>query len=132
MTKRLMMIALIAGTLFGFSTPGNAQYTHDSRYDARRDDQSFGGTKLDAEFNRMQAFFAHVEREMRRHGANRRMWSQYRHLREEFRRLDWQFRRGEQYSHKRQMRDQLAHVRAELHQLEIELRVRPREWYQWR
>ena len=137
MKMKSITLAVTAGALLALSGTALAQYGYeprapyrDTRYDYRQ--PGYGGGKLDYEFERLSAFFAHVERELQRYGANRHMWWQYRHLREEFRRLNWQFRRGEQYYHKRQIRDELAHVRGELHRLELELRVRPGEWYQWR
>lgn len=137
MTKKITITALIAATLGAFSNGALAQYVpeprspyRDTRYDAPQ--PNYGGGKLDYEFDRLNAMFAHVERELQRSGANRHMWWQYRHLRDEFQRLNWQFRRGDQYSRKRQMRDELAHVRGELHRLEVELHVAPGEWYQWR
>lgn len=133
--KQATIIALAAASLAAFSPVAQAQYDRESRYGDRRYDESragYGGSKLDYEFDRLNAMFAHVERELQRYGANRHMWWQYRHLKDEFRRLNWQFRRGEQYERKRQMRAELAHVRGELHRLEVELRVRPSEWYQWR
>jgi hypothetical protein len=137
MTRKLTIFAVAAGAFVGFSTAALAQYGYEPRAprrDVRYDDaQAYsGGGKLDYEFDRLNGMFAHVERELQRYGANRHIWWQYRHLRDEFRQLNWQFRRGDQYNRKRQMRDELAHVRGELHRLEVELRVRPGEWYQWR
>lgn len=90
------------------------------------------GSRLDREVRHLNRMLAHVRAEMRASGANRRLWYQYQHIQNEAYRLNRMFRRGVQYYDRRRVRAQIEHMHDELHQIELQLRLRANRYYQWR
>ncbi len=113
------------------TSPPVYQQNNDPRYDAR---QQFdrGGGRLRYEVDHLNRMLAHVQGELRRYRADRRIWGQYEHIRDEARRLNNQFRRGEQFYNRGQVRAQIEHMHDELHQIEQDLHVPSNAWYRWR
>lgn len=118
----------------GFERSPDSRYNdpryEDARYD--RQDRFERGGRLQYEVDHLNGMLEHVQRELRRYGADRHIWAEYQHIRTEAWRLNNQLRRGEQYYNRWRVRAQVQHMHDELHHIEEELHVRANEWYRWR
>ena len=142
MNKNIFAVALTGLTLLGFSHLASAheedenntrpdyQREDDPRYDGQQHSNRGGG--LSYEVDHLNRMSEHVQRELRRYGADRHISSEYQHIRRETWQLNSQFRRGEQFYNRRRLRSQIEHIHNELHHIEQELHVRANELYQWR
>ena len=119
-------------------TPRDQETVYDERdprfdnrrlFERRKDPDALG--RLNREVEHLTRMVEHVRAEMRTYGANRRIWFRYQHTREEAYRLNNMFRRGVQYYDRRRIREQIAHMHAELHQIELDLHARAEGYYRW-
>ena len=142
MNKRIFAIAVSGLALVSFSRLMSAheqdennarpeyQQQDDPRYDRRQYSNHGGG--LNYEVDHLNRMSEHVQRELRRYGADRHISREYQHIRAETAQLNNQFRRGEQFYNRRRLRSQIEHIHNELHHIEEELHVRANDLYQWR
>lgn len=91
-----------------------------------------GLERLQRDVDHLNRMMDHVGRKMNGYGASRRTIRQYEHLRAEAARLNIQFQRGEQYVNRSRLHAEIDHMRAELHQIEQDLRFRQGDFFQWR
>lgn len=98
-------------------------------FERRKDPDPIG--RINREVQHLNRMIEHVRGEMRSYGANRRIWYRYEHIRDEAYRLNSMFRRGVQYYDRSRIRAQIAHMHAELHQIELDLHVRAEGYYRW-
>ena len=129
MNKNILAVVLTSLALVGFNQFATA---HQEDEDHPRHEDHEGGGRLAYEVNHLNQMLGHVQRELRRYGADRHIWSEYQHVRAEARQLNNQFNRGEQVYNRRRLRAEIEHMHGELHHIEQELHVRAEEWYRWR
>lgn len=149
MNKHILAIAITGATLVSL---GRVASAHDNEvadprfvdprvdsyqqsYDPRDNDHEqvdHRGGGLGYELDHLNGMLAHMQRELRRYGADGHILREYQHVRAEAYQVSNQFRRGEQFYNRRRLRGEVEHMHNELHHIEQELHVRADEWYRWR
>ena len=128
MKNRYLATAIIGLGLVGFVGAASAQY-RDYSDERSRDYLSYPERNLRSEINHVNRMYAHVRWQLRRYSAGPHLWREYRHISREIDRVNYEYNRGS-FDRYRLQRD-IEHVHSELHQIELELRVRGSDYYRW-
>jgi len=128
MKRNLLIAAAIGLALIGSSGVASAQYRDEPR-ERSSDYRSDSHRNLRYEINHVNRMYAHVRWQLRRYSAGPHLWREYRHISREIDRVNYEYNRGS-FDRYRLQRD-IEHVHSELHQIELELRVRESDYYRW-
>jgi len=125
--KKLGLITLIVCGLSAANVSISAQdYESDNRsvYLQVR----WGG--LESEINHLNRMLGHVRWELARYRANWQIRRDFEHIRREVDRVNWKSRHGAYNRH--ELRREVERLHADLHNLEVQLRVHNWDYYRWR
>lgn len=128
MKKHLFVAAIASAGVIGLSAVTSAQ-NRDYRDGRDYDYRSHSHQDLQRKINHLNRMLAHVQWEMRSYGAGRHIWSEYRHLSREIDHVNYEFNRG--YVDRYHLEREIEHIHGELHHIELELRIRDRDYYRW-
>jgi hypothetical protein len=125
--KKLTFVILM---ILGLSVGSPRLFAHDYESENRSDYQTVRWDRLDSEINHLNRMLGHVRWELGRYNAGRQIRHDYARIRREADQVNWKFQHGG--DDRRQLRREVARLHADLHSLEIQLRVRTWDYYRWR
>jgi len=128
MKGNLLIAAAIGLALIGSSGVASAQYRDEPR-ERSSDYRSDSRRNLRYEINHVNRMQMHVRWELQRYGAPWHLWREYRAVSREIDRLNYEFnRRSFDRYH---LHRQVERIHAQLHQIELAMRVRGGDYYRW-
>ena len=125
------MKKLILILAFGLGLTGASAFAHEDDYGDARSDyrRAYHRGGVGYEINHINGMLAHVRREMWRYRASWRIRAEVRHISDEVAHVNAEYRRGDFGSG--HIRREIQHIHSELHNVELRLQFRPRDYYRW-
>jgi hypothetical protein len=116
-------LGLALGSASAFAHEDEYSYDQRSQYMPVRHNQTA------YEINHINRMLAHVQRQMARYGADWRTRRLVRHISGEVNHVNWEYQTGRfSWYH---LHDEIEHIHSELHNVELRLQFRQRDYYRW-
>jgi hypothetical protein len=125
MRKLILIIGL------GLALGSASAFAHEDEYgyDQRSQYMPIRHNQTAYEINHINRMLAHVQRQMARYGADWRTRRLVRHISGEVNHVNWEYQTGRfSWYH---LRDEIEHIHSELHNVELRLQFRQRDYYRW-
>ena len=131
MKKSTLFSALLAVGLAGFGVAASAQEDERGMVSGREQGyRPIAVDRLKVEVNHLNRMMTHVERALRTYKAPKPLWRKYENVRQEVAVLSGQLR--SKAIDALRLRKEIERMHAELHRIEVELRMPVQEHYKWR
>ena len=125
--KKLLITLLIGATAcVGTASAQNRDDNRDSHFSLP---WTHGGD-VQAQLNHLNRMVGHVRWQLTRSHPNRAMRSDFAEIRRDVDHVNWRFKNG--HYDRRQLRQEIDSLHNRLHRLEVRMRVRSNDYYNWR